>query len=145
MVLIPGTKSDRTVSYINNTEAKVAENSLQVIAGNIVKLENNFIGLADSTSRIEGIAMMTQNFASDNQTGEKLKVNYIPKKFFGTADIKISGGLVTQSDVGKLFNITSLQEIDYATGNFVTGQFRLEEFKQGGLVGEFSIYDITGN
>jgi hypothetical protein len=96
-----------------------------------VKLENNFIGLADGSSRIEGVAMMTQNFASDNQTGAMLKVNYVPKQFWGTSDIVITGGLVTQADVGKLFNLTSLQEIDYATGNFVSGQFRLEEFKQG--------------
>ena len=134
MAPIPGSNANRTIASMNNVVAKVAQNNLEIVAGNFVKLENNFIGLADNNDRIEGVATMTQSFASDNQTGAKLKVNYIPKQFYGTADIDIDGGVLTQADIGKYFNLTSLQKIDYPTGNFVSGQFRLEEFKEGGLV-----------
>lgn len=104
---------------------------MQVTAGNFVKLESNYIGLADGSSRIEGVATMTKNFATDNQTGAMEECLYVPKQFYGTADIKISGGTVDQTDVGFYFNLTSIQEIDYATKNAVLGQFRLEKPKKG--------------
>ena len=53
--------------------------------------------------------------------------------------MKVVNGVLDQTHIGKYFFMDASQFLDVSTANGTTGQFRLEEFRPGGLVGVVTV------
>ena len=132
--MTPPSNTDRINAYGEYSVAKVAANSLVVEPGNWLRLLNNFISLATPSDQIEGSAMTAKSYASDNETNAKEEIIYKPARWNDYYEMKVVNGTLNQTHIGKYFFMDTLQYLDVSTANGTTGQFRLEEFKPGGLV-----------
>ena len=94
-------------------------------------LDNGAMRMALPWDFIEGIAVTTDIFASDNETGEKRTVNYRPVFRQNTYKLEsLPWQTFSIADVGKFFQLAiwsdGTQYADHASASPVSWQFRLE-------------------
>lgn len=109
---------------VSRSRSEIGGNSVSVSNGNFVSLSGGYIIKAvDTSGRIEGIANETATMASDNQTVAKAKICYTVAQPTTEFEITISGGTVTQADVGKFYNLTSGGTAIDGTTESATGSY----------------------
>ena len=121
----------RLNTYSHQHFDKVAQNSLKVLNGDVMTLDNGAMRMALPWDFIEGIAVTTDIFASDNETGEKRTVNYRPVFRQNTYKLEsLPWQTFSIADVGKFFQLAiwpdGTQYADHASANPSSWQFRLE-------------------
>lgn len=127
-------------AYTASSQAQIASNSLAVEQGNFVSLASGFMALSGAGDTIEGVSITDKTFTSDNQTVAQDVVIFTPARPEDLYEVEISGGTITQADVGKFYDLVSDtdQRADGTSESASTGQLRLEEIISSTL-GIFSV------
>lgn len=117
----------------------IAVNSLICSSGDLIKISGAwFSTLATTGDRIDGVAIDNFTFASDNQTVSQLRVNFIPAQINqGTWKAPMTGGVLTEANIGDFFSISATQFVDFATASPTTGVVKCVKVFPWGLSGEF--------
>lgn len=105
----------KSLSNVVERRKYVGTNSATIAAGDLVTLSGGFVVKAGAAAKIEGIAEQSKTFASDNQTVAKAELQVVLPRKGQTFVLACSSASLAQADVGSFFDLTSAQDVDYAT------------------------------
>lgn len=107
-----------------SANSKVAEyrtligtNSATIASGEFVGIASGFATKLGATGPIEGIALQTVTFASDNQTVAKATVQVLLPRKGITFVAPCTSASLSQANVGNFFVLDSSQNVDYSTAS----------------------------
>jgi hypothetical protein len=80
-ILKMSAKDYKILSSINQTQQRVAGNSLVTQPGTLLTKTGNFLTKADVSDLVIGVAMHAQQFPNDNQTTIQEKVHFRPTTY----------------------------------------------------------------
>jgi len=114
--------------YNSGLENYIAGNSLDASSGTFISITGGYAVATWAGVDIAGVSVTEKVFASDNQTVALAKVSIAPTDAGVEYGISISGGTITQADVGKFYDLTAAQVVDGATESTTTGQLQMTKF-----------------
>ena len=105
----------------------IGENSAVLLDGDFVTVSGGFIAKAGVAEAIEGITAGSQTMAADNQTVDKVNVEYIKADDYMEFVIAADAAIV-QADVGKHYSLNADQTVDVLTGAATGLEVKLVKF-----------------
>jgi len=127
--------------YNSGLENYIAGNSLDASSGTFISLTGGYAVATGAGVSIAGVSVTEKVFDADNQTVDMAKVSIVPTDADVVYEISISGGTITQADVGKYYDLTAAQLVDGATESTTTGQLQMVAFISATL-GQFKIVNL---
>lgn len=118
--------------------SEVVKDSATVVKGGFVSYDSGFVVPATTTGKIEGIANHSVTAAANNTTVAKVKATFTKNHPGLEVEAEISGGTVTEADVGKFYSLVDNDTVDGTTESTTAGQVRLVGFISATL-GRFEI------
>jgi hypothetical protein len=97
------------------SRSEIVANSAALVVGGFVSLSGGYLIPATTTGKLEGASNETYTAASDNQTVAKYKGSYTVSHPGTRYEVDITGGTVTQADVGKYYNLSTSVLVDGTT------------------------------
>lgn len=99
------------VYFIGGQE--IASNSLDVAYGDLVTVTNGFLTKSVATDKIDGVAVETKVFDSDNQTVKQAKLEFARMGDESVIELDIVNWPASQADVWNLFDLDASGNMDY--------------------------------
>lgn len=120
------------------SRAEIVKDSAAVVKGGFVSYDSGYVVPATTSGKIEGIANHSVTAAADNSTVAKAKASFTKNHPGLEVEAEISGGTITQGDVGKFYSLVDNDTVDGTTESATAGQVRLVGFISATL-GRFEI------
>lgn len=113
--------------YNSGLEHQIASNSLVLDTADLVSLSSGYIAKTGVGETIVGVSATKKTFASDNQTVAQAVATYEPISDELRLQITVDAASLVQADVGKFYDLTASQQVDYSTESATTGQVQCVE------------------
>jgi len=92
--------------------AEVGKNSIVFTSKDLVSIKSGFLDKSTTADKIEWIAKETITMASDNQTVEQVKVNFVKLDDYTEIEADVTGWTITQANIWSTYDIDANQDVD---------------------------------